>query len=143
MPLPMPLSVPAVARPRHRAPGRVGVLVAVAFALSGVAVLADRVGGRTAGLLLLVAATAVLGIAAFVALRAQWAAAAPVASRTTLPAATPPAAPAGDTLTAELRRLHEAHVEKVNLALDEGRDDLARELADSYTDQALALLVRG
>jgi hypothetical protein len=113
--------------------------VVTAFALAGLATFA----GRTTGLVLLLGATAVLGVAATLAMRAHWAAAAPVQPRATASPAPAPTAADGDTVTAELRRLHEAHVEKVNLALDEGRDDLARELADSYTDQALALLVRG
>lgn len=139
VPLPTPFPVPTAVRPRRRPSSRVGVLVATAFVLAGLA----TVTGHAAGLALLAGATAVLGVAAVLVLRAQWAAAAPPASRSTVSPPAAPAAPDGDTVTAELRRLHEVHVEKVNLALDEGREDLARELADSYTDQALALLVRG
>jgi hypothetical protein len=47
------------------------------------------------------------------------------------------AVPADDVLTLRLRRLHDMHVEKVNQAVDEGREDLVRELSDAYADQAL------
>lgn len=43
-------------------------------------------------------------------------------------------------LTARLRRLHDAHVEQVNMALAEDREDLAQELSDSYMDESLALI---
>jgi len=36
-----------------------------------------------------------------------------------------------------LRELHEQYVDKVNRVLEEGQEDLARELADAYTDEAL------
>ena len=139
MPLPTPLPVRTAAPSRRRPSNRVGILVLAAFGLAALAFVA----GHATGLALLIGATAVLGVAAALAMRAHWAAALPVQPRT--PASPAPAAPApdGDTVTAELRRLHAAHVEKVNLALDEGREDLARELSDDYTDQALALLVRG
>ena len=108
----------------------------------GLAALAT-VAGHATGLALLGAATVVLGVAAVLVMRAQWHAA--LAPEPRAVAAPLPGAPAvgDDELTGQLRRLHEAHVEKVNLALDEGREDLVRELADSYTDQALALLTRG
>jgi hypothetical protein len=139
VPLPTPLRVPTAALSRRRPPSRVGVLVLTAFGLAALA----TVTGHAAGLALLIGATAVLGVAAALAMRAHWAAALPVEPRTPVSPAPAAVAPDGDSVTAELRRLHAAHVEKVNLALDEGRDDLARELADSYTDEALALLVRG
>jgi hypothetical protein len=112
--------------------------VLTAFALAAVA----TVAGHAAGLVLLTGATLVLGAAAVLTLRAHWAAAAPAQDRVALPAV-PSAVPADDPVTGDLRRLHDAHVEKVNAALDEGREDLARELADSYADSALALLTRG
>jgi len=43
-------------------------------------------------------------------------------------------------LTARLRRLHDAHVEQVNMALAENREDLVQELSDSYMDESLALI---
>jgi hypothetical protein len=39
-----------------------------------------------------------------------------------------------------LRSLHDEYTFKVNLVLDEGREDLARQLADAHTDQALRLI---
>ena len=45
-----------------------------------------------------------------------------------------------DELTERLRALHAAHVEEVNTALAEGREDLVRESSDRYTDAALVLL---
>lgn len=39
-----------------------------------------------------------------------------------------------------LCRLHEAHVQKVDHALDAGRTDLAQELSDAYADEALLLI---
>lgn len=47
----------------------------------------------------------------------------------------------GPTIHDRLRDLHEAHVERVNLVLDEDREDLARELADAYADEALAVIL--
>jgi hypothetical protein len=115
----------------------VGLLVLTAFGLAALACVA----GHTGAFVLLGLATAVLGMAAVSAMRTQWAAAVAPERR---PAATPSAAPAvdGDDLARELRRLHAVHVEKVNEALDEGREDLAQELSDSYADQALELITR-
>jgi hypothetical protein len=135
VPLPTPLTAPSAAA-RRRPPGRIAALVLTAFVLAALA----TVTAHALALALLGAATVVLGTAAVTTLHAAWAAAAPVGPRPVPAPAAPPAD--GDSLTGELRRLHAAHLEKVNRALDEGRDDLARELADSYTDQALALLVR-
>jgi len=40
-----------------------------------------------------------------------------------------------------LRELHEVYVWKVNAAVEEGRMDLVRNLADEYTDEALRLMI--
>ena len=142
MPLPTPLPVPAAPTPRRRRPGRIGTLVLTAFGLAAL----TAVTGHTVGLTLLVAATAVLGVAACLAVLERWAAAAPAGpgSRTAVPAPVIRETVPGesDALTCQLRRLHAAHVEKVNVALDGGREQLARELSDDYADQALALLTR-
>ncbi len=45
-----------------------------------------------------------------------------------------------DHIQDDLRRLHEAYVYKINFVLEQGREDLARELADAYTDEALRLM---
>jgi hypothetical protein len=45
-----------------------------------------------------------------------------------------------DDLSARLQRLHDDHVERVNQAVSEGREDLAQELADEYMDTSLALI---
>jgi hypothetical protein len=44
--------------------------------------------------------------------------------------------PAPDDTTEHLKYLREAYVYKVNAALEQGRDDLADELADDYLDEA-------
>jgi hypothetical protein len=139
MPLPTRLPSPAPGTPRRRPrPGRVGALVLTAFCLAAL----TAVTGHAVGLALLLVATAVLGVAAALAMREHWAAAAPIEVRAVSPAAPGTLPGDDDTLTGQLRRLHATHVEKVNLALDEGREDLARELADDYTDRALELLTR-
>jgi hypothetical protein len=58
------------------------------------------------------------------------------------PALTAPALDAvdGGELTARLTRLHDDHVERVNAAVGEGREDLVQELSDSYVEQAMALM---
>jgi hypothetical protein len=48
--------------------------------------------------------------------------------------------PTPDTDTERLRRLHDAYVEKVNLVLEEGREDLVPTLVESYDDEALRIL---
>lgn len=137
MPFPTPLPVAVPATRSVRPTRRTGLLVLTAFALAAIAC----VSGHAAGLVLLVLATAVLGVAAVIAIRAHWAVAlAEEPLPPVLPAA--PAVRTDDDLAQELRRLHAAHVEKVNGALDEGREDLARELSDAYTDEALELITR-
>ncbi len=42
-----------------------------------------------------------------------------------------------------LRSLHEEYTQKVNLVLDEGREDLAYQLSDAYADDALRLITAG
>jgi hypothetical protein len=114
-----------------------GVLVLVAFVLAATAALAGR--GTALGLLVL--ATTALGVAAALTMRATWAASAAPAPRAARTAGAVPADRLDpDQLTLDLRRLHDEHVEKVNFALDEGREDLALELADEYADQALRLI---
>jgi hypothetical protein len=58
---------------------------------------------------------------------------------------TPAAAPTapeldGGELTARLAQLHDDHVERVNAAVGEGREDLLQELSDSYVEQAMTLM---
>jgi quinol-cytochrome oxidoreductase complex cytochrome b subunit len=89
-----------------------------------------------AGAVALGVATAALAIAAVQSLRSQWAAATHVPAPSTVALAAPGAVPA-DALTDRLHRLHELHAEKINLALDEGREGLAAELSDTYADEAL------
>jgi hypothetical protein len=48
-----------------------------------------------------------------------------------------------ESLTERLRALYDDHVEKLNLALEEGREDLAREVSDSYMDESLRLITGG
>ena len=48
--------------------------------------------------------------------------------------------PDGGELTVRLARLHDEHVERVNAAVGEGREDLLQELSDSYVEQSMALM---
>jgi hypothetical protein len=109
--------------------GPIRTLLLTSLALGAATAL---LGGSSARLALVLAICS-LGAAALLGLRFRWAAAAPDR--------TPPVdADRDGTLDARLRRLYDEHVEQVNLALDEGREDLAQELADDYMDQALALI---
>jgi hypothetical protein len=93
--------------------------------------------GPTAGLALLLAASAALLAAAVVGARAHW-----TVALTEGPAGAPRLASPlenipGDVLGLQLRGLHERTAEKVSRALEDGREDLARELSDAYADDAL------
>ena len=91
-------------------------------------------GGAPAPLTLALAVTS-LGTAAALGLRSRWIATAPH------DLLTDDDAPLRDSeLIARLRQLYDDHVEQVNLALEEGREDLAEELSDDYMDRALALI---
>lgn len=46
-----------------------------------------------------------------------------------------------DRLTQDLRKLHETYIDLVNRAIEEGREDLAYELADCYTEESLRLML--
>jgi hypothetical protein len=48
--------------------------------------------------------------------------------------------PAADETTQHLEYLREAYVYKVNAALEQGREDLANELADDYLDEVRSAL---
>jgi uncharacterized protein (DUF58 family) len=133
VPAPLSLPLPPISpapRPRVR-------LLLVA---AGLAVLA-AVLAPAAALVALVLGVAVLAAAAVLGFRARWRAAAPV-DRAPLPAGRPAAADQDD-VTARLRQLHAHYVEQVNAALDTGRTDLAAELSDGYTDEALRLITAG
>jgi hypothetical protein len=79
------------------------------------------------------------------ALRARWTAEALAAPAAGTPGPDAPGidAVASDDLTERLRRLHDDHVEAVNMAIGEGREDLAQELSDSYMNQALGMITGG
>jgi hypothetical protein len=133
--VPSPLSLPpSPISPAPRPPVRL-LLVA-----AGLAVLA-AVLAPAAALVALVLGVAVLATAAVLGFRARWQAAAP-ANRAPLPAGRPVSADQDD-VTARLRQLHARYVEQVNAALDTGRTDLAAELSDGYTDEALRLITAG
>jgi hypothetical protein len=119
--------------------GRILTLVVTGLVLGVAAAASDR----TTGLALAVVVIA-LGAAAVVARRGRRAAArrGHAATSPTFPAAdyafvTP------DELTERLRALYDDHVEQVNMALSEDREDLVQELSDSYMDQALHLITAG
>lgn len=46
-----------------------------------------------------------------------------------------------DDISRRLRDLHDSYVDRVNRLLEEDREDLAREAADAYTEEALRLIV--
>lgn len=45
-----------------------------------------------------------------------------------------------DRLAAELHQLHSDYVRRLNAAVEQDREDLAPELADLYSEEALGLL---
>jgi hypothetical protein len=121
--------------------GRILTLVVTGLVLGAAAWAADR----TAGLALAVIVIA-LGAATLVARRGRRASARWDRGH----AATTPASPTADDefvtpdeLTERLRKLYEDHVEQVNMALGEDREDLVQDLSDSYVDQALRLITAG
>ena len=81
-------------------------------------------------------ATLALGAAGVLSLLLQWAATVPA------PPGAGPVEPAeaAALLVERLRGLRRRHLADVDAALDAGRPDLARELSDRYTDEALLLL---
>jgi hypothetical protein len=110
--------------------------------------IAAAVLGDAPGVLAFVLAVGALGAASALGLRDRWAALQPdragqvPGSAPEFPAWSPAESdsPYDTALTADLRQLYADHVEQLNLALAEGREDLARELSDAYPDRALALL---
>jgi hypothetical protein len=122
-------SVPATRRDRIRSLVIAGACLAVLAVLSG-----------GTGLLVLTLVT--LGTAAVLGLRAGSGSPRPARSRLrTAPLASPAAGSLEpEDLTARLRQLHDDHVEQVNMALAEDREDLVQELSDNYMDESLALI---
>jgi hypothetical protein len=101
--------------------------------------------GPTADLVVLALAAIALGAAALLGRRARRAAGTPIGpavpTADLAPADTGAVTP--DVLTERLRALYEDHVEKVNMAVGEGREDLVQELSDGYMDEALSLIAGG
>jgi hypothetical protein len=121
--------------------GRILTLVVTGLVLGAAAWAADR----TAVLALAVIVIA-LGAAALVARRGRRASARWDRGHAVTIAASPTADDefvTPDELTERLRKLYEDHVEQVNMALGEDREDLVQELSDSYMDQALSLITAG
>ena len=121
--------------------GRILTLVLTGLVVGVVVSAADR----TAGLALALVVT-VLGTAGFRLLRSHRT----PARRDRQRAATTPTFLAADVanvtpdeLTERLRRLYDDHVEQVNMALGEDREDLVQQLSDDYMDQALRLMTAG
>jgi hypothetical protein len=132
----------------HDAPARTGGrgrIRALVLTSALVPVLA-AVAGLASGLLVLAFAASALGATAVLHRRARRDAAHPAASGPA-PAWTAQAVTSSslvpDDLTSQLRRLHDDHVERVNQAVGEGRNDLAQELSDDYMDASLALITAG
>ena len=44
-------------------------------------------------------------------------------------------------ISQRLRELHDAYADRVNRLVEEGREDLALEVADAYTEEAIRLIV--
>jgi hypothetical protein len=44
-------------------------------------------------------------------------------------------------ISQRLRELHDSYAERVNRLVEEGREDLALEVADAYTGEAIRLIV--
>ncbi|MFD2091060.1 hypothetical protein [Blastococcus deserti] len=134
-------SLPAVPTGGTAAPndprGRIRALVLPFLALGLLAWLADG----TAGLVLVLAMT-VLVAAALMRPTARPGPDAPVvATPTDRSSDVDTLAP--EDVSERLRRLHDAHVEQVNMAVAEERYDLVQELSDSYMDEALSLITAG
>ena len=130
MPFPTPLSpVDSPAAARRRAPGTLPLsIVAVVLAASAFAL---PVAGAAVALGL---ATLALAGAAVQSLRHRWAGATRAEVGPTVARVTPGAVPP-DALTGRLHRLDQLHAQKIQVALDRGREDLARELSDTYADE--------
>jgi hypothetical protein len=93
--------------------------------------------GSTAGLVLLLAASAALLAATVVGTLAHWTVALTAGGADAPPLGSPLESIPGDVLGLQLRGLQERTAEKVSRALEDGREDLARELSDAYADDAL------
>jgi hypothetical protein len=124
--------------------GRVRALVLTGLSM----VILAAVVGPTADLRVLAVITVIaLGTAAVLGRRTRRPAAAVTPASSVMatgglsPADTEAATP--ESLTERLRALYDDHVEKLNLALEEGREDLAREVSDSYMDESLRLITGG
>jgi hypothetical protein len=94
---------------------------------------ATAVLGHDAGLVALGLSTAALFTAAVLQLRAQWLI---VIDEAVPPAGRPPA----PTTTERLQQLRNSYLAAVDSALDAGDTDRARELADTYADDALRVI---
>jgi hypothetical protein len=92
--------------------------------------------GPTAGLAVLLVATTALIAAAVVGFRAHWTTAM-ATDAVAAPISSPLERVPGDVLAVQLSGLQQRTADKVNRALQDGREDLARELSDSYADDAL------
>jgi hypothetical protein len=125
--------------------GRRGRIRTLALTGLSLALLVALVGPSADLVVLTLAAIALASAAALARRNRGSASASPVAPVT--PAAVLPPVDSEplppDVLTERLRRLYDEHVEQVNMALEEGREDLAQEMADSYMDEALGLLTGG
>jgi hypothetical protein len=137
----LPLDPHTPTTPGSHSPIRSLLLTGLALALLAVMI------GPSAVVVLALAAAVALGSAAVVGRRHRRTAAAAATAIAAVPVPAPPLADpetaTEDALTERLRRLYEDTVEQINMALEEGRDDLAQELSDSYMDQSLALITGG
>jgi hypothetical protein len=137
--LPLHPLTPTGASRGSRGPIRALVLTGLSMAILAAVV------GPTADLVVLALTVIALGGAAMLVRRNRRAAATPMRAAVPTAALSPAGTEAAtsDALTERLRALYDDHVEQVNMALEEGREDLAQELADSYMDQSLSLIVGG
>ena len=122
--------------------GRTRTLVLTSLALAALALLIDGTAG-----VVLALAVAALGATGLLVLRARRAAGRAHLDGPAVPTPVRSAVDAGsvapDDLTERLGQLYDDHVEQVNMALGEGRDDLVPALSDSYMDQSLRLITGG
>jgi len=142
VPFPTPVSsTPIAGRParrRHPAPRR-GIPVVVLLTVAVLLGAATAVLGPVAALVALGLGCAALLTAGVFAVRAQWHAM--VTDDAADAAAVAADRPAPDP-TEELRSLRDRYVAAVDTALDQGDLPRARELADTYADDALRVLTR-
>ena len=140
MPFPTPISPVGSPARAPRTLRRAVPFLLAAVVLAACAAGLGQTAGPAAGLAALLAASAALLAAAVVGARAHWTAALAGEPAVAAPISSPLERVPGDVLAVQLRALQQRATDKVSRALQAGREDLARELSDSYADDALQLI---